>query len=243
MSPVAVRIVAILVAAFAALLARPAVAAGGCASPPPIWINLSLPSPVLDNSRTRAEIQQKAPQSHGGHTVGLYVGTLKTSVQVGFQIVSRAGQSCVAVSVVTVNLGVADRHIYLAHEWPPGSCPYRAILDHERKHQAADDKALRGAAQAIRDEIAKTVASIGSLVVPPSGAKAAQQRLNDAVTGAYRMGTARLLLDQGRRQQAVDAGFEYARLTASCSEFGNGYTPYTPLPPKGADQPLLPGLR
>jgi hypothetical protein len=231
-----------------AALALPAVsarAAPGCpATAAPVRINLSLPPPVLDNSLPRAAIQLKSPHSHGGHTVGLYIGTLKSSLAIDFRTLTMPGRSCVAVAGATINLGIADRRIYLAQEWPAGSCPYRAILEHERKHQAADDRALKNGAQAMRAEIGAAIGSLGPLLVPSSAEKSARQRLFDAVNSAFHAGTARLLLDQGRLQQEVDAGFEYARLTASCSEFEFQASPYAPLPPKGADDPpLLPGLR
>lgn len=235
-------VAALLVAG--ALHPLPAGAVGCDAVTPPIWTNLSLPAPYLDNSQPQAAIQRRAPQSHGGHTIGLYVGTLKSAVQTGFRITTTAGRSCVIVAVVTVNLGVADRRIYLAHEWAPGSCPYRAILEHERKHQAADDRAMRDAAQAMRGNIARTVAAIGPLLVPRSQEKTAQQRLSDAIERTFQADATRLLIEDQRLQRAVDAGFEYARLTSSCSEFGRGYDPYAPLPPKGAaERPLLPPLR
>lgn len=234
----------VLLAAALPALAPPALAAPRCAAPsPPVWANVSLPQPVIDNSRWRAQIQQRAPRSHGGNTVGLYVGTLKSALRIGFSTATQGGEACVAVSVVTINLGVDDRRIYLAREWAPGSCPYHAILDHERRHQAADDKAVSAAVRAMRAAIGKTVASIGPLEVPQSQAAVARERLSDAVNAAFRSKQVHLLVDQQRLQRAVDAGFEYARLTASCPEFVNRYDPYTPLAPKGADTPLLPQLR
>lgn len=225
-------------------LARPCVAAQCVVSPPVVRINVFLPDPVLDNSEPQAAIQRRAPQSHSGHTVGLYVGALKHRIETESHFVGNPRQVCVNVAAVTVNLGVADRRIYLAREWPPGSCPYSAILGHERKHQAADDTALRQAAWAIRDAIIKKVAAVGPLAVPRPQQEAAAQRLSDAVGATFQAQVTRLGEEERRLQRAVDAGFEYARLTASCPEFSSRVELLTPLPPKGADEPpLLPGLR
>ncbi len=188
---------------------------------PAIRIDASLPQPVLDNSKPQRAIQTLAPGYHGGRSIGLYYAKTEAKIDMQFRsfALSRASPACVFITAVDVRIAMPTRRIYVASELWPGTCPYTAVLEHERKHEATDDQAIRKYAPRIQQAVRDAVVNLGSLEVSADRRDAAQARLTRAVQTAFDKTWAAFQAERSEAQRQVDAGLEYARVTASCPEW------------------------
>ena len=214
-----------VVAPFAvALLAAvaPASAETCKANAPVVTVGVDLPEPVIDNTLPQREIQALSPGYHGGRTVGLY------SARIEAQSVSRIREvglalerapTCLSITAVEVHLTMPARRIYVSKELKPETCAYAAVLGHERKHQRTDDDALREHTQRIRRAIERAVIDAGARQVLPADRERARAVLTEVVQAAFKNAFDALQSERTALQAQVDAGLEYARVTASCSDW------------------------
>jgi hypothetical protein len=212
------------VALLALGIPRPAAAAGCEAKTPEVSINMPLQEPVVDSSLAQPALQQLSdqfvPGRHGGRTLGLYRSRLMTSYTTKMRITTSSDSVCISIASVQIVFTMPERRIYVAGEWKPGTCGYTAILEHERKHQAADDQVIREHLQRFRRAVESAVVKAGALAVPTAQSATAQDRLEKVVQAAVESEFQELTAEQKSMQQEVDAGLEYARVRASCSQFG-----------------------
>jgi len=211
---------------FAAVLltaAAPASAAGTCkANTPAVTVGVNLREPVIDNTLPQREIQALAPGYHGGRTVGLYSARIEAQSVSRIREIGLALESapvCLAITAVEVHLTMPARRIYVSKELKPETCAYAAVLSHERKHQMTDDDALRVHAQRIRQAIERAVIDAGSRQVLPADRERARAVLTEVVQAAFKNAFDALQSERTALQARVDAGLEYARVTASCSDW------------------------
>ena len=135
------------------LLTHPAAAQTGCApyrAPITVDFQTHQPRPTLNNSLNvtalRNLMSTKGQKPIGGvhaEALGVTYATPEFNIEASSRIESReSGRACVYLSKVTVELGFRDLDVYVASEYPPGTCEYKAILDHENQHVAINTQAL-----------------------------------------------------------------------------------------------------
>ena len=211
-------VAAVLVAGVA-----PASAAGSCKGGVPlVTVGMNLPEPVIDNTLAQREVQALSPAYHGGRSVGLYWTRIEAQLGTRIRMVGPAlerAAACLSVTSVDVHLTMPTRRIYVAKELAPGACTYAAVLAHERKHQMADDNVLREHAPRIRQAIERAVIDAGPSEALPAERENARARLTKVVQTAFKKAFDALLSERTALQEQIDAGLEYARVTASCSDW------------------------
>lgn len=189
---------------------------------PAVRVNVHMPDPILDSSQPQRAIQALAsPGYHGGRTVGLYYAEMSAKLQTQFrsQWLGRAAPACVYITAVDLDIVMPTRRIYVASELWQGTCPYTAVLGHERKHQAADDLMLSKHTPRLQQAIHDAVLDLGPLEVSANGRDAAQTRLQRAVKSAFNRAWTAFQAERAEVQRQVDTGLEYARVTASCPDW------------------------
>ena len=189
---------------------------------PAVHVDASLPEPILDNSQPQRAIQARAPAGyHGGRTVGLYQAEVAAKIQTRFRSVwvRNTSPACLSVTAVEVGITMPMRRIYVASELWPGTCQHNAILGHERKHQATDDQAIRKHAPRLQQAIQDALARLGPIQASADERGAAQARLERVVQSAFDRAWDAFQAERNDLQQQVDAGLEYARVTASCPDW------------------------
>jgi hypothetical protein len=144
------------------LMASPAFAASQC---PPYREAIALdfqtlqPETRTDNTRNitaiRDLIRGAIPKGLDAHSEAL--GVTMTNPSFGLDartwIAPQEGGSCVYLQKVTATFGFRSMAVYVASEYPPGTCEYNAILDHENQHVGIDRSALSTHAGLIRLEL------------------------------------------------------------------------------------------
>jgi hypothetical protein len=129
-------------AAFAVVLPLTALpAAAACVGtrdiPYDIDLALDMPKPRLHRDRSIAELGEMHLHGAAGRVLGLTETNLEVAWHVGFEFRPDAeapGNHCLWVRRVAIEVRHPAPDVYVAREYAPGSCPYRAILAHEQAH-------------------------------------------------------------------------------------------------------------
>jgi hypothetical protein len=190
---------------------------------PAVRVDVTLPEPILDNTLPQRAIQALNPGYHGGRTIGLYAAETQAKIETRFQTLGLRGgkavPACLFITAVDLRLFMPVRKIYVASELWPGTCQHTAVLGHERKHEVADDEAIRKHTPRIQGAIENAVGNLSPLEVSAGGSAAAQAQWTRIVQSAFDKAFAAFQAERNELQLQVDAGLEYARVTASCSDW------------------------
>lgn len=99
-----------------------------------INVEADIPAARLDRSRSRAQLNGFAPHGKGGNVLGLMRAGYEFSMSSSYAYDEVDGGYCFWVDIVDVMLRYQSMDVYVAKEYRPGSCAYRAILAHEQTH-------------------------------------------------------------------------------------------------------------
>lgn len=90
------------------------------------------------------------------------------------------GHACLWPVKVTARLGMPEQKVYIAANYPEGSCEYNAILTHERRHVAINLGVLRSYAGAVRQALLEGIRQSSPLPLsaPTSDRDLLARRLN-----------------------------------------------------------------
>jgi hypothetical protein len=207
------------VASGLALLWDPSGAYADCPpSSADVSVNLRLAEPTLDNSLWQPQLQDLAgKEHHGGRTLGLYRMEMRSGFRASIRSRQDGGWICLWIEKVALSLTVSPRQIYVVRERAPGTCPYNAVLAHERKHQAVDDELFNQSVPWLRHRIEKAVLNLPhGQPVPASEVAAIQARLNKIMSDTVTSAVADMMAERKLRQSRVDTPGEYQRVGAAC---------------------------
>lgn len=202
-------------------------AAGACPSEPvpEVTIVADMPPVVYDysydvESLTAFEKLGKARTSSAEfELLGLAVHDFDPAAETDLRpyIRESAGLVCAGFESSEVHLHMSSQ-IYVANDFPKGTCLYEEILAHEeRHHEVARRLFTEFAADATR-RLAEDLRSRPFLQVsgPWEGRSASQARLERAIAAAYVGFIERYEIEQG----AIDTTEEYARIANACPDAG-----------------------
>jgi hypothetical protein len=201
-----------------ALAAAPAEAATCPAARPTVTLSVDTAEPSIDNTLPQPALQRLAGASHhGGRTQGLYRGSIRTRWRTRIAAQPMAGLVCRSVDEVAITMTIAPRTIYVTRERRPGTCSYDSVLNHERKHQAADDAVIAEFAPRLKQQVARALAALPPPApVRSSEAAAVDRRLTASVERTVNAELRALAAARKSRQAAIDTPGEYSRVRAAC---------------------------
>ncbi len=149
---------------------------------------------------------------------GLMKGGIQTQQKMSFGTMTNpnVGQVCYWHSDMDIYLHIKPT-IYVASDFPKGSCMHAAILEHEHKHVIVDREIVNKYAaligQALREDIHR-YRIFGPVPISQEQALAAQmkQRMQTILT-SY---TTQMATERRKRQQQIDSLSEYERVNNLC---------------------------
>lgn len=179
-----------------------------------------------DFTKSKAElnnfdIDTISPYGPGAHTDvgGLMEGEIQVSQKISFMFEEyrNSGQACVHYDKIDVKIHI-DPTIYVASDFPPGSCEHNAVLGHERKHIKMDRLIVNKYAKRIGREIYRQISRAGFSYGPvnSSSVKSLQKQMQDNVSNIVKAETDRMNEERRRRQQGIDNLAEYERVRNAC---------------------------
>lgn len=119
--------------------------------------------PEYDTRLSRGDIGAMMPKQQAGvHSVGLTKSALYWNVAVRFTAISRSDiqETCIVLSHVTLDYGFGATPVFIDRRYRSGSCPFKAILDHENGHVSILNQKGKGMRDWIKKELSALVATI-----------------------------------------------------------------------------------
>jgi len=142
------------------------------------------------------------------------------SIEGHTRIESHNGGMCVYLVEVDVDFGFRSMDVYVASEYPPGTCEYRTILDHENQHVSLNNEALHQQAPQVRAELERLLADEQPMYVMDATTATHQilaalvQRMQPVI-GAFEQ-------DLSQRNHSIDTAQNYKATSAVCANWDRG---------------------
>ena len=149
---------------------------------------------------------------------GLMQGGIELAERMSFRNITnnRMGQVCYWFDTVTVTLHIKPT-IFIASEFPQGTCKHNAIRDHELKHIQVDREIVNKYAaligKAVKDELDRQ-AVYGPYKV--AQAKEVEKYMTGRLESVLKYYSAMMSDERKRRQQVVDSLNEYESVNKAC---------------------------
>lgn len=150
----------------------------------------------------------------GLQSLGLTTVRLEWRNEFDSRIAAGADAVCAVVGAVRITLIHAEHRILIAREIPGRGCLYQEVLEHERRHVAANRALLRTAAAAARRALTAWAATAQARAATPDQAVAQlREGMRDALAPVFAG------IDEARTaaHRAIDTPEEYRRLWQSCA--------------------------
>lgn len=110
----------------------------------------------------------------------------------------------------------SDPTIYIAREYPKGSCQHQAILEHERRHVLTDRRVVGEYMPQIEASVRAAVAKRPSVGPVKGDPEDVQKQMAGHIDRAVSEAVDKMYAERRRRQQALDSREEYDRISGSC---------------------------
>jgi hypothetical protein len=159
--------------------------------------------------RERFPITSGVTEGSIGMSVGLQLATATDT---------NSGEMCLWPKDIELKI-TYKADVYIAQDYPQGSCRYNETMQHELRHVQADADTLAEFMPRIESQLAAEAGSLGESG-PVEGGDAESVQ-NNMMAHVEQMAQAQIdTLDsvRGQRQQAIDTPAEYERLSRACPE-------------------------
>ncbi len=184
----------------------------------------------IDHSKTIRQLNafkpeiSNSPYEEGAQTYiqGLAKGGVDIGGQYEFgtQIYPNQNMGCLYTNKVQITITL-DSTIYIAREYPKGSCHYNAVLEHELKHTAVDRELVNKYSNIIVKAVNNTLKTIGYAQGPFDVAQmeAYRERVIKTLGGVISQFGNNFSVEREKRQSQVDTLAEYNRVHAICKDW------------------------
>jgi|GEM_PF-1396312 len=180
----------------------------------PVKYNLTKSSAQIDAMPTSTINPYEADVvTHAG---GIMVGQMHAETTVKTTGIHNKNQICLWIKNITVKLSASDT-IYIASEYPKGTCQYGVNLEHEHKHVAIEHQAAQEHIGKIRQAAQDASGKVGIVGPKPFGdAEMYDKKMREYVAKEIRKEFEYMRMDTKGRQKALDSKAEYDRASVAC---------------------------
>jgi hypothetical protein len=129
-----------------------------------------------------------------------------------------SGITCLYVDKIILQV-TSSPSVWVANDFPPGSCMYSAVREHEMKHVHAEQAVLTTHIGRLKDALVNV--SRYRTVFGPGSEQDVRQRYDDYVAQVNTVVNDEFTVykyDEGKAQQAIDTLQEYQRISHLCPE-------------------------
>jgi hypothetical protein len=197
-----------------------AVAATPCPAPGRAAIEVHLEqAPVtiradLNRSALSALAKGAAMGNHRGEVMGLTVANYALAYETEQMAQPMAdGRWCARISKLTARLFLPETVVYVASDYPSGSCPYDEILAHERQHVAITEAELQRAGPRLETALRR----IADQTLVVDSADGAESAIDQAVSRVAQGFVADLSERAHRANRGIDTKANYRQVAGHCA--------------------------
>ena len=186
----------------------------------PVQVTPRFDEPVYDYSKDIGDITGFAADTHRSIRETLALGLTHyepiLAIKVPLEGITRSdGLTCVHVKNVEVTVGYEDVTVFIAREFPEGTCGFDEIMAHEQKHIAVNQAILDEYTPRIQAELANYLRTEG--VRQETDMKYAAQLIKGRLSAIVKSMMDEMTEENARRQRLVDSPQEYARIAGACN--------------------------
>ncbi|MSO71498.1 MAG: hypothetical protein EXQ88_05750 [Alphaproteobacteria bacterium] len=184
-----------------------------------VAVRIDVPAPKLDRSQTRAMLGGFAPHGAGQSVLGLMRGKLAVESLATYGHITTAAGTCIWVERVEVKLRYQSLDLFVAKEYAPTSCAYRAILAHEQQHAEIARTYVNRYAPRIRMALASLLIPKAEKPVPAATREAAEARVDGILERLVAPVVAELEQEMGKAQADIDSQRSYQAVQRQCPDW------------------------
>ena len=137
---------------------------------PKIHFNVEGVKTSINRSKTSVQITNfaKSIEAFKPSTKGRLLGLAYTQIHTNLGVEVRGfsfnkSQNCIRLAAVRFEFGNKRSEIFIARKYRPGTCAFKAILAHEKKHMQINEKLQKEYAKKIKKELQKSASRIRPL--------------------------------------------------------------------------------
>lgn len=182
--------------------------------PVQVEVRFNTATPFVDDTRSRAWIQEKARQLD--HPVGLTESRLAHTLTAQFELrfMKQSRKRCIHLRSLSLVLEYPNIKIYIANAYRAGSCEYQAIYRHESEHVRIINTHQERALPSWRTRLQSVAQKVPPLSSdnPQQAQHKILQELDQFVRKEIQHSEKRLRAEQG----AIDTKQSYAKVQTGC---------------------------
>ncbi len=126
-----------------------------------------------------------------------------------------SGLYCAKVKSVNARIGYTNITVYIAREFPEGTCEFDHVMTHEQKHVTVNRELLEEFTPLIEERLKDYFRLYGTFQVEQPNF--ADSLINEKVKAVFSEMAQKMLLENQRRQKLVDSPEEYAKNNTACN--------------------------
>ena len=177
---------------------------------------------VVRNDRTERDLDAMsgvAAATTGSHGRALGLTTSRLGYRIDLDVTAGGtdGEVCVSATALMVEIAYTDTTIDVVRQYPPWSCQYEAIMDHELEHVRINhdtlNRYLGSIEQRVREELAAAFPVRAASI--EAGQNAGAARIQATLDSAISV----MVSDRDERHRRLDSGDSYAATAARCPEW------------------------
>lgn len=195
---------------------------------PKITVNPSKSRVRYDFTKSKAQLNNVDVDTispygpnHKTNVSGLMSGSIQVKSNMGFmhETYDQLGKGCLYLKSVDVSVHI-DPTIFIASEYPTGSCMHNAVLVHELKHVREDQLVVNKYSNIIGRALARFVDSQGPAFGPYEEERLpfVQQNIQNSIGKVLKQYNQQLNEERQKRQQAIDSLEEYESIGRRCKK-------------------------
>jgi hypothetical protein len=188
-------------------------------APYDINVKIEFPEPRIDHTHSIAELGKISGLGHNVRALGLMKPELVIETRPRARLLPVGDMFCFWITRFDVSLRYRSVDVFVAKEYPVGSCPYNAILAHEREHVGVSRRNLKKFAPRVRRTLTSLRIPTGKAPAMVVSAKQARKEVkaiaNELLQPIYKDMMKTLV----GAQKVVDTPQAYARVRRKCKNW------------------------
>ena len=184
-----------------------------------VSVRIEVPAPKLDRSQTRVALGGFAPHGPGQAILGVMRARLEVESTATYGRVAGAGGVCIWVERVEVLLRYRSLDLFVAKEYAPASCAYRAILAHEQQHAEIARTYVNRYAPRIRQALASLLIPKATKPVAAASRETAEAKVDAVLERLVAPVVGELEREMNKAQAAIDTPRSYQGVFRQCNDW------------------------
>jgi hypothetical protein len=162
----------------------------------------------------------QAPAGVHVEALGVTFATPVFALDARTRLEPQRGGTCVYLESLRAEFGYRSLDVYVASEYLPGSCEFRAILDHENQHVGINVSALQTHAPRLRLELERILGEEKPVLTrdPRGATRDILNRISQQAQGAI----AAFYRELDARNGAIDSQPNYDAIAGICKDWSKG---------------------